>query len=118
MSETEHYTGKLTRVPQYLGNGPEEQAKNILAEKGICEKDDWNDTWVDQLMDDCCDEYIKYEDALYSVKRSGNNADDDIFEAEKDNDGVISFTVKYYNGGCGFGEAIGYALEKLGKGVQ
>lgn len=115
MSETVHYTGKLTRVSQHLGNGVEEQAYNILSnsKSGTCIRDTWNETWVEQLLDEDCGDYIVHDGNLYSIDRKENNADEDIFDADKNEDGSISFTVRYYNGGCSFDEAIKIALKNL-----
>ena len=40
-------------------------------------------------------------------------SDDDIFEANLNKDGSISYIVSYYNGGCCFEEALETAIEKL-----
>lgn len=113
MSETVHYTGKLTRVSQFLGNGPEKQAQNILGKKGTCIRDTWNETWVEQLLEDCCNDYIIHDGNLHAVDRKANNADEGIFDADKNEDGSIAFTVRYYDGVCSFNEAIEAALENL-----
>lgn len=37
----------------------------------------------------------------------------DVFQSNKNSDGTISFQVQYYNGGCGFSEALEYALSNM-----
>lgn len=113
MSETVFYTGKLTRVKQSETNDPEEQAREVLESKGITERDSYNATWLNQLMDDHYGGYVLFDGCLYVVERQKKSFDDAIFQAKKNEDGSISFTVKYYNGGCSFNEAIGYAMENL-----
>lgn len=112
MSETVYYTGKLTKVA-CVSVGAEDQAREIMAVKGKTERDSYNDTWLEQLLDDCYGEYVVIEGRIYAVERQKKDADDDIFLAEKNEDGSISFTVKYYNGGCSFNEAIVCAMENL-----
>lgn len=114
MSETVFYTGTLTRVTQPKDASIEEQAKHILVTKGVTERDSYNATWLNQLMDDGYGEYVQLDDGfLYLVERQKKSSDGDIFQAKKNEDGSISFTVKYYNGGCSFNEAIDYAMENL-----
>ena len=38
---------------------------------------------------------------------------DDIFESSKSDDGTIDFTVRYYNGGCSFNEALDCATKQI-----
>jgi hypothetical protein len=60
------------------------------------------------------DTHVVDGDTIYEVvERSSNNTYDDIFEASRNEDDTIDFTVKYYNGGCCFSEAIEIALEGL-----
>lgn len=75
MSETVHYTGKLTRVPQFEGNTEEDKAQSLLGKKGITVRDDWNGTWVEQLMEDAGNEYVTHNGAIYSVERKEKDSD-------------------------------------------
>ena len=48
---------------------------------------------------------------LYEIERK--ECDDFIFEAKRKNNLTIDFTLRYYNGGCGFLEALGKAMENI-----
>jgi len=50
---------------------------------------------------------------VYEVEMQDYEDYDEIFEASRNEDGTIDFILKYYNGGCGFCEALDYATEKL-----
>lgn len=54
---------------------------------------------------------VEIDGLIYEVEETRFEPYDDIFESSKNEDGSINFEVKYYNGGCGFQEAIGYALD-------
>ena len=59
------------------------------------------------------DTHFVYKDELYEITEEEDLSDDDIFEANKNPDGTINFIVQYYNGSCGFHEAIQRSLDKL-----
>ena len=65
------------------------------------------------IVDEFYSEFVIHNDTLYLVKSKKTNPYDDIFDAHEDENGVVNFEVQYYNGGCGFTEAIEYALKKL-----
>lgn len=89
MSETVHYRGRLTPTGKTLAE-------------------------FDPNADDIYDHYysaVEIDGMVYKVEKVHVDPYGDIFESSKNEDGTIDFEVKYYNGGCGFNEAIGYALE-------
>lgn len=66
------------------------------------------------LADDVLDldeSAVEIDGLVYEVEEVKIDPYDDIFESSKNEDGSINFEVKYYNGGCGFNEAIVYALD-------
>lgn len=89
MSETKHYKGKL-----------------IPTGKTLAEFDP-----------NAADIYDHYEDAVlidglvYTVEKQSIDPWGDLFKSNQTADGTIDFEVKYYNGGCGFNEAIDYSLD-------
>ncbi len=102
MSETEHYKGKLKptgkdiatyikghQIPDYYVNG----------------KDYFNDHLSGHA--------VQINGQVYEIERTEYEDNDDIFESSLNEDGSIDFQVKYYNGGCGFSEALDYAIKKL-----
>jgi hypothetical protein len=110
VSETVHYKGTLTKVEKLENETLEEQCKMILENKELPK---WFDSYVEFLFDECYKEYAIYENELYFVDKKSVDADTDMFISSKNEDGTINFEVKYYNGGCGFEEAIETALKNI-----
>lgn len=109
MSETVHYRGKLIYQEK---NSPtdtlEEQCKRLL--NG--EKKPYYDTFTEAVQDTQYQQYVIQGDKLYKVTEFRDIEEyEDIFSAKKINGKDFEFEVKYYNGGCGFDEAIEYALK-------
>jgi hypothetical protein len=103
MSETQHCKFKL--IP--TGLTPEEySAKNNL------EVDDYFENAQEALEDHFYEKVAVIENQVYEVTDMKDMQYDDVFESNKNEDGSIDIHVKYYNGGCGFSEAIEYALEE------
>ncbi len=110
MSETEIHTGKLTKY--MLPDNNEHLARDLCVKRGI-EKDEYYDNWIDVLKGEC-DDVLFINGIFYQVDDTGDvKGDEDIAKATENPDGTISYLVKYYNGGCGFGEAIEEALKNL-----
>ena len=96
MSQQETRIGKIKLIEKLENETLEQQCKRIL---GMKQLDDYYDTYEEAIID-CNDEDREQEDC-------------DIFEANINDDGTISYTVSYYNGGCCFSEAIRRSLKKL-----
>ena len=109
MSEIEFYKGILTLI----GENAEEKAKKILYNKGLLVNT--KESYVSQLLKytNSQDEIKYYQNngKLYEIERK--ECDDFIFEAKRKNNLTIDFTLRYYNGGCGFLEALGKAMENI-----
>ncbi len=99
MSETEHFRGKLIST----GKSVDEYMADIELSK-------WCDTKEEQFIE-MSDEAIEIDGTVFEVKRETVNDYDDIMIVSKNDDGSYDFEVKYYNGGCGFGEAIEESLK-------
>lgn len=109
MSETVLNIGKLILVELADGESIEQYAEKIS--EG--EKEKYHETFLEQLLSDHYDEYVLSNRILYHNECEIDENGGDIFEATKNEDGTINYIVQYYNGGCCFSEAIGYALKKL-----
>tara|TARA_R110000824_G_C15048812_1_gene661209 strand:- start:601 stop:873 length:273 start_codon:yes stop_codon:yes gene_type:complete len=90
MSETKHYKGKLIPTGKTL--------------------DEFDCLAVD--IYDLEDEAVLIDGLVFTVEKTEFDECEDIFESVKNPDGTIDFQVKYYDGGCGFNEAIENALEE------
>lgn len=110
MSETEHNIGKLIPVP--LVGDIENTAKTILESLGVG-PEEGHTTFVSQLQEEMYKKYIIHDGKIYKTEYIEVNDYDDLFNASINEDGSINFETKYYNGGCDFNEAIGYALKKI-----
>lgn len=111
MSETVHYKGKLKKVERINNEILEDQCKRLL---NNIELDSFYDSYAEMLIDEYYDRYIIHNKELYAIEEKEYiDPDCDVFNSQKINDEVIQFEVKYYNGGCGFSEAIGYALKNM-----
>lgn len=110
MSDYEHYKGILRIVERQEDESLESQCKRILENKELLS---YYDTYQEMLLGDFYEKYIIHDDTLYSVEKQNIDPYDDIFNASLNENGDINFEVRYYNGGCGFDEAIEYALNKF-----
>jgi len=108
MSETVIYRGKLQKLDV---TDKEQFSLDMLSTYNIPRNTFW-DTAYEQLREDLYDEFIILKDnTIYKVlSKSDNEIDDDIFELTSNEDGTFNYLVMYYNGGCGFSEAIEYAV--------
>jgi len=70
---------------------------------------------LELFRDELYDEYILLNDIVFEIIDDKNLEDDDIFELTKNNDGTYSYLLRYYNGGCGFDEALETAYENMEK---
>jgi hypothetical protein len=73
------------------------------------------DSYQELLLDENYKDIIISDDVIYSVERQEVDADEDLFQASVNENGEVSFEVRYYNGGCSFNEAIEEALGKIDK---
>lgn len=121
MSETVHYRGKLIKIEKWNDNETlEQQCKRVLEARENCEYaelDTYHTSYAEILTDEYYHKYITHNDTLYTVEKQTLDHDEDIFIVNPIEDGY-EFEVKYYNGGCGFNEAIAEGfnnLERKGK---
>lgn len=110
MSETVHYKGTLRPLPKLIGETLEEQCKRLMMDKEI---PSYYEDYKEFLTSEHYEKMIILEDTVYQVEKTDIDPFDDIFNAHLEENGDIKFELKYYNGGCGFDEAIEEALEKI-----
>jgi hypothetical protein len=101
MSETEHIKGKL--IPT---------GKTVIEFIGDVKFKTWHSDADDYFMDEYHEKAVEINGEVYIVESINIEPYEDIFNSNKNDDGTIDFEVKYYNGGCGFNEAIEEALGK------
>jgi len=110
MSEMEHYSGILREIPKLENETLEEQCKRLL---DVDEIDIHYESYKEMFEDKNYGEYVIYNDLVYEITSRKADPYDDIFVANKNSDGSISFEVQYYNGGCGYSDAIEIALSNI-----
>ena len=113
MSETVHYKGILTRVLPCDGETLQDIAKRILDHHNEIVEDYYDGDYLDCLEDKFYQGYVVLDDKIYEVEKKELDPDGNIFKASLYSDGTIEFEVKYYNGGCGFDEAIDHAIDNM-----
>jgi hypothetical protein len=115
MSDDETRVGKLKKtdltvkevVDKYLAEH-EEELPSI--EKYYTFPDSYEDFFRCELSS----EYVLQNDTVYEVIEENAIPDyGDIYEASENSDGTINYVLRYYNGGCGFEEAIITALDRM-----
>lgn len=110
MSETVHYKGVLKRIKKYEGETLEEQCKRLLENK---ELPTYFDSYQEYLVDQNYQEITVQNNVVYRVEKETVEQDSGIFKANLKGNGDIEFETRYYNGGCGFNEAIEEALMNI-----
>lgn len=112
MSQTETHVGKLKLVPKLENEDLELQCKRLLNNEPLYE---YCDTYEEMLegsrLYGC--KYIISKTDIYEIIEDYSCEGDDIFNANKNSDGTISYVTSFYNGGCSFSEALGYCLEDM-----
>lgn len=110
MSETVHYKGVLKQIERYEGEPLEEQCKRLLENKDL---PSYFDSYAEYLIDENYQKITIQNGIVYRVEKEEVDPDSDIFKASINDQGEIEYEVRYYNGGCGFDEAIEEALRSI-----
>lgn len=116
MSQYVRYKGKIKPIGCVVEL--EDFADEYL--RRACSTEDYNDakdyykTKVEFLIDQFYDEFLVSSGMLYEIlEKESMDSEPDIFDATELSDGTVEFQVMYYNGGCGFSEAIDISLGRL-----
>jgi translation initiation factor 2 beta subunit (eIF-2beta)/eIF-5 len=102
---------KESLVKEYF-NSYKGTNKYILTDKELIINDELTDDIIDEYFLDTINEYIELNGIVYKISDTELN-DDDIYEMSKKEDGTLEYIVKFYNGGCGFEEALDTAYSTL-----
>lgn len=112
MSCQETRIGKIKLVKKLEHETLEDQCKRLI---GSVELPEYYDTYKEFFYDHFDDEqYVIYKNDIYEVMENKRTYDD-IFIANRNEDGIVSYVTSYYNGGCGYYEAIEECLDNLDK---
>lgn len=110
LSETVHYKGVLKTIERHEGETLEEQCKRLLENK---ELPSYFDSYAEYLLDENYKKITIQNGVVYLIEKEEVDPDGDIFNASINDNGEIEFEVRYYNGGCGFDEAIEEAIKSI-----
>jgi len=116
MSDYETHKGKL--IPTELTK--EEVVKDFLDNYSrdwkwvldLKSKEHLTDNDINELFWDI-EEYSEINGKIYIIEDEYFRDDDDLFIMKQNSDGTLEYLVRFYNGGCGFEEALEYAAEKM-----
>jgi len=100
MSETEHFKGKLKPT-----------GKDITTYVRGHKIPEYYEDEKEYFDEHLCNHAVNIDGQVYEIERTEYKDNDGIFESSINKDGSIDFQVKYYNGGCGFSEALGCAIK-------
>jgi len=67
---------------------------------------------INEYFYDDIDDYTEINGKIYKIEDIRFD-DDDLFEIKENPDGSLEYLVRFYNGGCGFEEALDYASKKI-----
>lgn len=116
MSDYEQHNGKAKFTEAADEAGLEELCKSICKANDFT-KNDYHDSYREQLEDDGYRKYIIVDTGCFGVYEIiGDSAiedHEDIFEATPNEDGTINFILRYYNGGCSFTTAFEAAIDNM-----
>ena len=77
------------------------------------------DSWQEALVYEFYEQYyISKDNIIYEIVEKKNIDESDIFIAHFNSDDIIDFELQYYNGGCGFSEALDIAMNNLEKDID
>lgn len=110
MSETVHYKGVLREVERLAGENLEEQCKRLSVNK---ELPVYFDSYQEQLLDVHDQGMTVQQGVLYRVEKEYVDLEENMFRARREANGEITFEVRYYNGGCGFRDALEQAIKNI-----
>lgn len=116
MSETVMYKGDLKLV-SFDGESVEETCERLLKGHGLTKIPEFYADYREYCLygateTDC--KYVVLDDKVYKIIPDESvDAYDDIFLMNKTGEDSYSYLVKYYNGGCGFDEALNHAFDRV-----
>ena len=115
MSQNEFHTGRLVPV-DLEGKTVEEFAEKVCREAGISEISSYHDSWSEELKyEGGYEKYFIIEDAIYEMVDHSETDDDYFVHMKRNEDGSISFSAQFYNGGTCLSEIIEESISEMNK---
>lgn len=114
MSEQVTYKGKLKEIYEEIPNLDDKIIKLFELDELALNENEKKDLESAFYYYDFSDEYAILGDKLYKIVNK-NEFYDDIFQMSINDKDELEYLVSYYNGGCGFSEALENAYENMKK---
>lgn len=116
MSQVEVHIGRLLKVDKLEEESIENWCKEYCQQNGCEHLEGWYNNWEECFRNVFSNEFVIVNNNIYRIIEDKEFSDcEDIFEAYTNELGQIQYCLSYYNGGCGFGEAIETALKRMEK---
>lgn len=120
MSETEAFKGKLKEFSREQGETLVQYVMRFIKDKGRDVPEHYSEYGCSEEDAACMFYDVFYKNTgvlvnntIYEIVTMRSFEYDDMFEANRCQDGSIDFTIKYYNGGCSFSEALERAFSNI-----
>jgi len=110
MSKKVHYKGVLKPIKKLEGETLEDQCRRL---SNITELPSYYESYEEYLRYESDRKMIIHKGVVYQAEVEIVDQDGDIFRAHINNNNEIEYEVRYYNGGCGFNEAIEEAINRI-----
>lgn len=107
----ETHVGKFEKV-NLQGLSVEDWCASVCSFLGI-PLDDYNKNYTDAFLDAFYREYIVVNHVLYRIVEDNEIGEDYISIIQPSSDGTYSYVLQFYNGGCGFFEALEEEISRL-----
>jgi hypothetical protein len=115
MSQNEFHTGKLSLV-DLKGKTPEEFAKEVCIAAGISEISSYHDSWLEEFRYELAyEKYFIVDGEIYEMIEHSESDDEYFVHMNRNEDGTISFSSQFYNGGTCLSEIIEESISEMNK---
>lgn len=113
MSQMEVHVGRLLKVDRCENEPIENWCKEYCNQNGILLLKKYYDSWTECFSNEYSKKFVISNNNIYKIIEDMAFDGEDIFEASKNELGQIQYCLSYYNGGCGFTEALEIALKRM-----
>jgi hypothetical protein len=120
MSQMETHIGKLRKVIIMDNHSVEDWCREKCEEAGVPSMlPEYYNSWKETLQYhlDAYNKYFFMDGEVWEAFEHKELEDDDIYEMSKNEDGTLSFTMRFYNGGTCLTECIEESIERINKTI-
>ena len=99
-------------VREYLTNYSGDNKWILNDKKRILDNKPLSEGFINEHFNDI-DDYFGINGKVYRIEDTRFDEEDDLLVMGENPDGSLEYLVRFYNGGCGFGEALEDSYNKL-----